>query len=75
MQRYFGLIPSEGDQVIFGDLAKYSNYNIFIRAVSRQIQTGAPNPNEEIIGNFSSAFPIRTQQDGLLLMRPHGLEI
>ncbi len=66
---------SEDEQVLFTDLAKYSNYNVFIRAVSRQFQTGAENPNEEIIGNFSSAFPIRTDQDGLLLISPHWFEM
>ena len=55
---------SAADQVVFSDLAKYSNYNIFVRAVSRQIQTDSENPNEELIGNFSSPFPIRTDQDG-----------
>ncbi len=58
----------EGEPVVFSDLAKYTLYSVFVRAVSRQIQTDAENPNEEIVGNFSTSYQIRTDQDGLFII-------
>ena len=58
----------EGDPVVFSDLEKYTVYSVFVRAVSRQIQSDAENPNEEIVGNFSASYQIRTDQDGLFVI-------
>jgi len=58
----------EGVRPVFTGLSKFSQYYIFVRANTFQIQTFATDPNEAYRGNFSTPLSIRTEADSINIL-------